>query len=246
MLVCAGAARAATPPCSQYDPTHKLETPCNTELLNTTRYQLRLYGLPMGQSFSTAALNATSWLDATHKGFEANFAYIEGANAQSVKIPMTAPVVTRNPGADEASWLVSFFTPQSIYPTAAAAPQPTGEGMSIEAMPLSTFAVVEFGGEATEATYKVAANLLKDALKEDNIKLADSTDPWAESWCGYDAVSAAVVSPLSNPPPPLYLPSLLTYPSIPPAPHPSFFVCSLMICFIGTTRSGSRLFLSRS
>ena len=28
---------------------------------------------------------------------------------------MTAPVVTRNPGGDEANWLVSFFTPQSIY-----------------------------------------------------------------------------------------------------------------------------------
>ena len=157
------------------------------ELLNSTRYQLRVYGLPVGQSFSTAAVNASSWAEATHKGFEANFAYIEGANAQSVKIPMTAPVVTRNPGADETTWLVSFFTPQSIYPTAAQAPLPTGQGMTIEELPLSTMAVVEFGGEATEATYKLASSLLKDALAKDGIKLAPSDDSWSEAWCGYDA-----------------------------------------------------------
>ena len=106
---------------TQTDPTKKLETPCNVELVNTTRYQLRAYGLPAGQSFSTASVQASSWGAATQKGFGSNFAYISGANKQGVKIPMTAPVVTRNPGGDEANWLVSFFTPQSIYPTGGAA-----------------------------------------------------------------------------------------------------------------------------
>ena len=59
--------------------------------------------------------------------------------------------------------------------------------MSIEPMPLSTFAVVEFGGEAVEADYKVATSLLKAALQADNITLAEPSDPWAEAWCGYDA-----------------------------------------------------------
>jgi len=132
-------------------------------------------------------VQAGSWGEATQKGFRANFAYIEGANTANKKIPMTAPVVTRNPGGDEANWLVSFFTPQSIYPTGASAPVPTEAGMSIEPMPLSTFAVVEFGGEAVEATYKVATSLLKAALQADNITLAEPSDPWAEAWCGYDA-----------------------------------------------------------
>ena len=156
------------------------------ELVNSTRYQLRAYGLPTGQSFSTASVKAGSWAGATSSGFRANFAYIEGENDKKVKIPMTAPVVTRNPGGDEANWLVSFFTPQSIYATAAAAPKPTGENMRIEPMPLSTFAVVEFGGEAVEADYKVATALLKEALQADNVTLADASDPWAEAWCGYD------------------------------------------------------------
>jgi len=106
---------------------------------------------------------------------------------QAVKIPMTAPVVTRNPSGDNTNWLVSFFTPQDLYPTAQAAPVPTGEGMSIVELPLSTFAVAEFGGEATEATYKLASSLLRDALVADNVTLASPDDPWAEAWCGYDA-----------------------------------------------------------
>ena len=72
-FVIGAAAQIPTPPCSQYDPSHKLETPCNVEIKNSTRYQLRLYGVPVGQSFSTAAVTATSYADATRKGFQANF-----------------------------------------------------------------------------------------------------------------------------------------------------------------------------
>ena len=211
-------AQAPAPPCSQYDPTHALETPCNIELVNSTRYQIRVYGTPSGQSFSTARVSAPSWSRATQVGFQLNFAYIEGANKASKKIPMTAPVVTRNPSGDEANWLVSFFTPQSIYPTGAdvsvsrrtrargrrhhlspliftlptphlreKAPVPTNGNMTIEDIPLSTFAVVEFGGEANEADYKLASTLLKDALVADGRMLAPSEDEWAEAWCGYDA-----------------------------------------------------------
>jgi hypothetical protein len=59
--------------------------------------------------------------------------------------------------------------------------------VTIESLPLSTFAVVEFGGEATEADYKVASGLLKDALVKDGRMLAPPEDVWAEAWCGYDA-----------------------------------------------------------
>jgi hypothetical protein len=154
--------------------------------VNATRYQIRVYGVPAGQSFSTARVVAADWSGATQKGFQLNFAYIEGENAASKKIPMTAPVVTRNPAGDE-NWLVSFFTPQSLYPTGASAPVPTSKNVSIEALPLSTFAVAEFGGEATGPDYEVASALLKAALVEDGIALAPAEDPWAEAWCGYDA-----------------------------------------------------------
>jgi hypothetical protein len=155
--------------------------------LNSTRYQLRVYGVPAGQSFSTARVTASSYAGATRAGFELNFAYIEGANVQGRKIPMTAPVATRNPSRDNENCLVSFFTPQSIYATGAAAPVPTSANVSIEALALSTFAVAEFGGEATEAEYKLASALLKDALVADGRQLAPAEDEWAEAWMGYDA-----------------------------------------------------------
>jgi len=153
--------------------------------VNSTRYQIRVYGTPSGQSFSTASVQAGNWSAATRAGFFFNFAYIEGENNHNQKIPMTAPVVTRT--QDEKNWLVSFFTPQSIYPSIAEAPVPTNANVNLEAMPLSTFAVVEFGGEADEFDYKVAQGLLKDALIQDGITLAPRTDAWAEAWCGYDA-----------------------------------------------------------
>ena len=59
--------------------------------------------------------------------------------------------------------------------------------MTIEALALSTFAVAEFGGEATEADYKVANALLKAALVADGRALAPADDAWAEAWMGYDA-----------------------------------------------------------
>ena len=172
-------------PLAQYDPTHKLETPCNVELVNSTRYQIRAYGVVPGQSFVTASVQAGNWSSATQQGFYKNFAYIEGANNHQTKIPMTAPVVTRT--QDEANWLVSFFTPQSIYPTIAEAPVPTDPNVNLELLPLSIFAVVEFGGEANEFDYKLASGLLKDALAADGIALAPRTDAWAEAWMGYDA-----------------------------------------------------------
>jgi hypothetical protein len=85
------ATRAALPPSLplQYDPTKKLETPCNIELKNTTRYQIRVYGVGGVESWSTATVQATSYASATSKGFGDNFQYIEGANANKTKIPMT-------------------------------------------------------------------------------------------------------------------------------------------------------------
>ncbi len=161
---------------SQYDPTHKLETPCNVELKNTTRYQVRAYGIGAGQqSFSTAKVTAADWASATNQGFGANFAYITGANTQKKKIPMTAPVLTRNVGSSGNEWLVSFFTPQSIYPDTSTTPQPTAANMYIDVLPLTTFAVLEFPGEANGVSYALQKDKLVAALQADNIRTRGTT-----------------------------------------------------------------------
>jgi hypothetical protein len=98
---------------------------------------------------------------------------------------MTAPVATRNPGGTD--WLVSFFTPQSLYPSGADAPVPSSPNVTIEAMPLATFACVEFPGEATEIDYKIRAAQLKAAIIADGLALAPAGDAWSEAWMGFDA-----------------------------------------------------------
>ena len=101
------------------------------------------------------------------------------------KIPMTGPVATRT--LDGVNWEVSFFTPTSLYPAGMPVPVPTSPNVRIEPFPLTTFAIAEFGGEATEVDYKLANNLLKLALLQDGVTLAPADSPWAEVWCGYDA-----------------------------------------------------------
>lgn len=62
------AARQTEESCSRQYPT--LPPP---PVANTTKYQLRVYGVPSGQSFSTARVQADSWRAATGAGFQLNF-----------------------------------------------------------------------------------------------------------------------------------------------------------------------------
>ena len=100
-------------------------------------------------------------------------------------LPSQAPVATRT--QDGQTWQVSFFTPTSLYPAGVPVPVPTNPSVRIEPFPLSTFAVAEFPGEATEFDYKLANSLLKAALVEDGVTLAPADDVWSEAWLGYDA-----------------------------------------------------------
>ena len=98
---------------------------------------------------------------------------------------MTAPVLTRNPSGD--SWLVSFFTPQSIYPDLSTTPQPTAANMYLDALPLTTFAVAEFPGEANGLSYAAQKEKLLAKLLADNVTVASASDEWAVAYAGYDA-----------------------------------------------------------
>ena len=114
-------------------------------------------------------------------------AYISGANTKGVKIPMTAPVLSRNVGGSGDSWLVSFFTPQSIYPDLASTPQPTAANMYIDPLPLSNFAVLEFPGEANGISYAAQKEKLVSMLIADNVTMAPASDDFAVAYAGYDA-----------------------------------------------------------
>ena len=100
---------------------------------------------------------------------------------------MTAPVLTRNVGGSGNQWLVSFFTPQSIYPDTSTTPQPTAANMYIDVLPLTTFAVLEFPGEANGVSYALQKDKLVAALTADNITMAPASNDFAVAYAGYDA-----------------------------------------------------------
>ena len=64
---------------------------------------------------------------------------------------------------------------------------PSSADVKIEAMPLSTFACLEFPGEATGIEYAAKAEEVKAAVTADGLTLAPASDVWAEAWLGYDA-----------------------------------------------------------
>ena len=129
----------------------------------------------------------------TEQGFYANFNYISGTNAQHVKIPMTAPVLSRS--INSSSWDISFYTPASLYPTLASVPVPTAPGMSIDAFPSGgvLLATVGFGGFATETEFVSTAAKLRAALTRDGRTLVQG-GPFTESWAQYDSPSVIFVS----------------------------------------------------
>lgn len=178
-------AYAQSPPCHLYDAT--LETPCFDLLTNRSNYVIRTYpssaiqGLDL--AWSTATINSTSWSTAQQDGFQLNFAYISGENAAKQKIPMTGPVLCRQ--NSDSNWLVSFFAPTSLFPTVSQVPTPTNPDVDIETLQLSTIAVYEFGGYASENDFITAEATLRGFLAEDGVQVV--SDSWGVAWAQYDS-----------------------------------------------------------
>jgi len=96
---------------------------------------------------------------------------------------MTAPVICRT--NNSYNWDIGFFVPASIYPTLSSIPTPTNGNVTILPLPLSSFAVLEFPGFATEADFLTNAETLRGYLARDNINVVN--DDFGEVWAQYDA-----------------------------------------------------------
>jgi hypothetical protein len=142
-----------------------------------------VYGVGSQQAFSNAAVQG-SFDAASGEGFQKNFGYIEGANAPKTKIPMTAPVIART--NDTYNWDIGFFVPASLYPAISDIPAPTDSDVTIAPLTIKAFAVIVFGGFASEADFLVNAATLRGYLSRDNVTVvADST--WGQVWAQYDS-----------------------------------------------------------
>ena len=114
---------------------------------------------------------------ATAKGdadlFGMLFRYISSANKGSVKISMTAPVITPEKIAMTSPVFTSEDTMSFVIPssyTRETVPEPTDPQISIEEMPPRTLAVLRFSGWARESTVEKKKELLLDTLARNGLK----------------------------------------------------------------------------
>lgn len=124
---------------------HNLDCPPYTVVETTDDYEVRKY--EAGQWVSTD-MEAYSYVTAVQTGFQRLYQYIDGANKDALKIPMTAPV--RNLiGASAGPFCKNNFTTSFYVPKAyqkKGAPKPNNPDVYIEDTPAFTAYVAQKGG----------------------------------------------------------------------------------------------------
>lgn len=113
----------------------------------------------------SVTVKGVSYDKAVTKGFESLFSYISGANQDSTKIPMTAPVRVRLiPAAGptcENDFIISFFVPFEFQD---ATPKPTEDGVFLEAQEPFVVYSKSYGGFSSESSVIANAAGLGAAL----------------------------------------------------------------------------------
>jgi hypothetical protein len=121
--------------------------------------------------------NYSPMILATAKGdsdlFGMLFRYISGANKGSVKISMTAPVITPEKIAMTSPVFtsedtMSFITPSSY--TRETVPEPIDPRINIEELPPRKLAALRFSGWARESTVEKKKKQLLDTLTRNGLK----------------------------------------------------------------------------
>ncbi|KAK7116250.1 heme-binding protein 2-like [Littorina saxatilis] len=140
---------------------HKLDCPQFTVVENTTDYELRHYDQTSWVSIRKEAAN----LDIVRRDmFMTLFHYIDGENADQVKIPMTAPVLTtveHGAGPNCASnFTMHFMLPHAQW---AAPIKPTNSQVNIVTLPAMDVYVKSFPGYASDEDFiSMAVELYKN------------------------------------------------------------------------------------
>ncbi|KAI3765854.1 hypothetical protein L2E82_15900 [Cichorium intybus] len=94
------------------------ESPQYTVLHSESEFEIRLY---RDSVWMSAPVKEISFRKATRDGFHRLFQYIEGANLNNSRVPMTVPVLTSLvPGAgplDSSAYVVYFYLPEKFQAT---------------------------------------------------------------------------------------------------------------------------------
>ncbi len=100
-----------------------------------------------------------------NSGFQRLFGYISGANEDSQKIAMTAPVFSSN---DEETYTMSFLIPKDVAEKGA--PAPTDDNLRIETMESGRFAAYRYSGYSNNAKIVEGKQKLADWVTKQDLK----------------------------------------------------------------------------
>ncbi|XP_078434374.1 uncharacterized protein LOC144705522 [Wolffia australiana] len=136
----------------------KLECPSYDVVFSGKDFEIRRYKKALW--ISTPPISGNSFQNATAKGFGPLFAYIEGKNAKSKKIGMTAPVVV------DISPFAGTFTVRFYLPRKFQKKPPTSSEVRAETWPGPQYAAVRrFGGVLVDPIIPIQATLLREAIR---------------------------------------------------------------------------------
>ena len=170
---------------------HSLDCPKFETTKKNAKYETRLY--PPGLKWVSTVVTGVKYDAAVSQGFMKLFHYIQGANSDGAKIPMTAPVkVTLTPGDGpfcDTNFTVSFFVPydgDGVSSTQIDPPEPTDPTVFVEedAEGFAAF-VRSFGGWTNEEKLIAQAESLGEDLESDG--LDDVGDREHFVFAGYDS-----------------------------------------------------------
>ncbi|XP_072998437.1 uncharacterized protein [Typha latifolia] len=148
-----------------------IESPEYTVIHSESDFEIRIY---RDSAWMSALTDEISFEKATRLGFHRLFQYIQGANLNSSRIRMTAPVLTSivpNAGPLHSSaYYVQFYLPVQFQ---ASPPIPLPElNLQSDKWPSHCIAVRQFSGFARDR------NVVKEAEK---LAISLSRSPWANS-----------------------------------------------------------------
>lgn len=162
---------AILPPCFLSPLCNAIESPQFTVVHSESDFEIRLYRVA---SWMSAPVQDISFEKATRNGFHRLFQYIQGANLNSSRVAMTAPVLTSIvPGAGplhSSAYFVRFYLPVKFQ---ASPPTPLPElNLKPYIWDSHYIAVRKFSGFARDS------NIVEEAQK---LATSLSRSPWANS-----------------------------------------------------------------
>ena len=162
-----------------YMSTKDIEEPAYTVAEKKRGYQIREYAPYIRAEVTLEG----AYRDTLYGGFRQVADYIFGNNTKSEKVAMTAPViqeksekiamtapVIQEAGEGKNTYTVAFVMPREY--TLETLPKPNNPNVAFREMPARRFAVMKFGGYATERRVERKKAQLAEALERDGMKAA--------------------------------------------------------------------------